>query len=61
MPALQTDRQQLLGLVTDDQRIAVLPPEELQAVNTDEARTLRLNLLDQRITAEADVRALLHF
>lgn len=61
MPALQADRQQLLWLVTDDQRIAVLPPEELQAVNTDEARTLRLNLLDQRITAEADVRALLHF
>ena len=61
MPALQANRQQLLWLVTDDQRIAVLPTEELQTVNTDEARTLRLNLLDQRIETEADVRALLHF
>lgn len=61
MPALQADRKQLLWLVTADQRIAVLPPEELQAVNTAKARTLRLNLLDQRIKTEADVRSLLHF
>ncbi len=59
-PVISTSARTLLWVVTDDSRLAVLPPEQRQALNPKK-RTLRLNLLDRPVDREADVRDLLHF
>ena len=56
------DSDNLLWIVTDDQKIAVLRPEDFEKVNPEkDTYTLQLKLIDKEILNEEDVRAILQF
>ncbi len=52
----------LLWIVTDDHKIAVIRPEDFRKINVNkDTYTLQLKLIDQEILSEKDVRAILQF
>ena len=57
-----TDSDNLLWIVTDEQKFAVLRPEDFEKVNAEkDTYTLQLKLIDKEILNEEDVRAILQF
>lgn len=54
--------ENLLWIVTDDGKIALMRPEDFDKIKTDkETYTLPLKLIDKEIRSEEDVRAILQF
>ncbi len=62
IPAIEADSKALIWVVTKSGQIAILRPEEVRRINQDkDKRTLRLQLLQEPMREEAQVRKALEF